>query len=1454
MKITLRTLGQEHDITEYVDRPIPQAKSVGDIFNSATLTIPFIKADELSSELDLSYRIPRMSVVEIEDIEDTRQYYVVKADVDKKNDLEYRHDLELKSPEILLSYRPISDYSVTQPVSEGRVYVNEISKSVDGNRLFTEGDNTLLLAMTTESVSVDDSYIENREIKVAGKYKITFRANMIAEWLQPSNPYGVRYMAIAFKVGGVEIHRHFINDMRPLTSLPDYQDIIYTFTQNIANTGELEVFVIGYTLDDAISLNIKNIKLEIIYEEITQGSIKYLDGEVEKLLNLTAVNVKEFWLDEDTRSRLATVKAFDTQDTETTLYEALNKIANYVKAKVRLRLDFESGRKIVWFEFYDDLAEQEYVEVDNDQVNITSDLNEYTSAFELKNNNILKSNFIRETITLRTDDISQITTENIKIITTYPLDRIKKIEISGKEFKDTSNAVVDLSLIDITNRVVLKDYYDTLDSFDRASDRPLGDTQNNHLWFVRGSNVINGLSFLGNRYEKWIQGDNGNRALYETMACVVQEYLDGLGTSRKLPVKIDGGLDDDLLIVVRIEYYTFSDSSAVIHKDDQLGFEEKILRRLNANDRVNNADMLGAYARQKVNAVGGTKKAISGITNNPNEIPKLASRDNGYRVVSVSKYSYDDEVEFIATLVNHYIYESEYVGIDSDRRLYRVSKDDFVDRVDKSLNMLYLSKDYKGQNNTPFNLEGLVAILTISAGSFVPPRIAYLTYDNKQVSKFIDVNALGNTVEFRVGMENNYSAGFKKVIGELNGEPFIYQTAVPYVDIFGTASELGVEYYAYLDNQSLQNFNDYPQGQVLGSGLLGGFIYGINKDAREKSVLSTQIAIMSNEPEVIVYDGLAKFNRQVLNETRDIKMARLHYVPNRDDKFIDISKTDILVNNTQLKEGYVEFNVMYAGNYAWYDNESKELLLVYENAVTGDNRLYFSGVPYEIGVPNYIPSHIQRLTVGVNYDVESESEYVEVSTLQEQLSVNVNEKWKEVKENYVSVGLGVTVDSSSYYLETKEVKEDLAVKFNKLIKDSFNKYDVNAVVNISDSISGGYVFSEEKKETLLTQNNLGLIDVFSVVLSNKAVIEYEIETEYVATDFVSDDIELSSTVDIYAYENNNIESSLEITDEVVGDYLATATVDENIDIVTEYNGNGILERTATVDLLITESNANNYLISQYLTETTLVGSGLGGAEVHSVVLSNKAIVDYEIESDYVTANYREEMLQTKTSVSNDEYNANDLSGLLLVNEDLLSNYIASSYVEETALVSNDLGMLNVESVVVGVKVDIGEETESEYITVATTVNDLAVGVTYDGFLRQYRRDLTSAVNITHDVVGSYVGATVVENIGVGLTFDNYAEYYIALNDPIITTIVKNICQQITLNIENDNDVKVKVYANNIYLGDINANGNQNYTLAHTLNGNSGVGGTYYVNIKFEYQSSQVTTQYSDTILAMCMPF
>ena len=131
-------------------------------------------------------------------------------------------------------------------------------------------------------------------------------------------------------------------------------------------------------------------------------------------------------------------------------------------------------------------------------------------------------------------------------------------------------------------------------------------------------------------------------------------------------------------------------------------------------------------------------------------------------------------IQFIATEVNEHIFESEYIGIDSDRRLYRVDKSEWVDRVDKSLSVFELSKTSLIKNTNAFNEDYVISIL---ANNYTPrpPLMAHLIFDTKKLTIAVERNAIGNVIEWRVQALDNYNVEYEKIRTTFDNKDFVYQ-------------------------------------------------------------------------------------------------------------------------------------------------------------------------------------------------------------------------------------------------------------------------------------------------------------------------------------------------------------------------------------------------------------------------------------------------------------------------------------------------------------------------------------------------------------------------------------------------------------------------------------------------------------------------------------------------------
>lgn len=903
MEITLQTLGVKHNITEYVHKPINEQTDVN-AFDSAFIEIKLIDKDQLGG-IDLSKRIPRMSLVTI----DEKQYYVIKANVEKKNNNEYSHKLDLIELAYITKLRAIPNISVTQPVEQ--IKLLEVLEETEVSGIFTLPYKISETAQAEASYNItgpsnDFDIIDNNEIKKDGNFIITGTVVLTSD--VPSMVQGtikLHEIWVEIRFGSQVVYRGDIEEMGN-----NYNDNVKTLNVNVqASLSKNTTLNVHYGArnyssvnDKTLEISIDNLVIKYIAEESYFADDVYLDDVVKKVLEL---NHNEITLDSATEERLSSILAFEEIFTDNTVHSVLDRIARYVGAKISV--SYTEHGKMLKFLFFDELSEQTWVDLIHPQEVASADVNEYASSLITKNSNIVKNNFIKENLVLKTKGgVIQITTDNIVIQTTYPIDKIKSVKAYNVNFKGIGTTY---GGVDITHYIVEKEFYNTLDNMANYSNRTQ-DNKNNHLWYERGTNTIEGLSFVGGQFETWAT-TTSNRALYETLAKKLQ----------LTQTLIDKGIEADNDIRFIIEYYEMGEVEAVINKNDVSGFEERIQRKINANERVNNADLLGAFVRNKVNAIGNTRVAVQGY----GDAPLLGSVSNdNYRVTSVSTFKNNGTMMFVATLVKDYIVESEYVGIDSDRRLYIVPKDNVVRRRDVRPFEINLSKDPIDPTFENFDYNIGFILGHLENKKYDKGNYMLITVDEREFAIPFSVTPIGTTLTMTADFLDNYNIGYKKILTTVSDTPVAYQRGVNYTDRFGIAENVEIEItpdYTPNDYNKLpEKDNDNYEYFLLKEN------YRMLKDPREAYSYSLQLIGQSRHPDVIVYDGFAKFSQMVTHD--QIRIAKISYIPNNDDRYIDMTRAEIiLINKVSILSDriFIDDSV---NNYAWYHDKTKELILV----------------------------------------------------------------------------------------------------------------------------------------------------------------------------------------------------------------------------------------------------------------------------------------------------------------------------------------------------------------------------------------------------------------------------------------------------------------------------------------------------------------------------------------------
>ena len=147
----------------------------------------------------------------------------------------------------------------------------------------------------------------------------------------------------------------------------------------------------------------------------------------------------------------------------------------------------------------------------------------------------------------------------------------------------------------------------------------------------------------------------------------------------------------------------------------------------------------GSFVRSKVNSVGGIHCVGEAVT-------KLGSMNGTYRVVTVTKYSYHDMIQFIATEVNEHILKVSISVLTATVDYTELTRGEWVDRVDKSLSVFELSKTSLIKNTNAFNEDYVISILNNYTPR--PPLMAHLIFDTKKTIA-VERNAM-NVIEWRV--------------------------------------------------------------------------------------------------------------------------------------------------------------------------------------------------------------------------------------------------------------------------------------------------------------------------------------------------------------------------------------------------------------------------------------------------------------------------------------------------------------------------------------------------------------------------------------------------------------------------------------------------------------------------------------------------------------------------------
>lgn len=289
------------------------------------------------------------------------------------------------------------------------------------------------------------------------------------------------------------------------------------------------------------------------------------------------------------------------------------------------------------------------------------------------------------------------------------------------------------------------------------------------------------------------------------------------------------------------------------------------------------------------------------------DIPKCGEKIGGDYVAVVEKEYDTPAIKATITTTPNFNKLAEYVGINSNYRLFDVSERQSVNRYihyDESVlisRTKYATSSAMAAAGNAVAQFGAVLNAGLRVSDYPVTACQIQTYNGRNIKgtaeALITVGAgsfaCGNALTFYAAMVDNYGAGYQSSDDySTGGETFKRaQRLVPYSDALGNISQADVAFYAAA---SVDPF-DYPEGTTqptppaLSS---GGYPFDIEKDSREQLSIVYQMHVQAEDESFVIGSLLTSRNPLVTAKPATAPTIGLYYLTenvNMLDDVIDVT-------------------------------------------------------------------------------------------------------------------------------------------------------------------------------------------------------------------------------------------------------------------------------------------------------------------------------------------------------------------------------------------------------------------------------------------------------------------------------------------------------------------------------------------------------------------------------------
>ena len=641
-----------------------------------------------------------------------------------------------------------------------------------------------------------------------------------------------------------------------------------------------------------------------------------------------AIQSPEFSLEPAFEVEYEDILAPEFSFTNCTLFEALAQVGGYIHAIPRLISDTDGTSFYVTF---DKLGGSEQaptmppVVYQDSVININDWCGTIASPAQNLCNTTNEGGSITELaddyITVRAEDGQvEINGDNIIIRTSMPMQKLVKLECGYiSNYADGKTPVGDITAYayEDAEYSVLSSYWGTAYPYSKA-------------WALRwkqGSNVIDGLAFRPQ------QSTSTGSAFANTAILNIINAKCGLAL-KAADFKNNGKWYRQLAFRVTYVPIVTARVQAVKPVASE-GGEIKNTLVYNQGANVAETSFYGEKMRGAIARLGQDVEQRTYDITTYSQMPKVGQILDGKYIATIDA-SYDrTRIRITLTLTKNFNQLSEYIGLNSNYRLYDISEKQSVER-----HIHYADKIYIGSTRQNSSDSTIIQYVDqMLEKTFFP--VLDTTPDIKKVRTvgvlpFSDGNAMldravilpvaafpfGTSLCFNFSFYDNYGAGYQSSNEFEDEANKAAQRLVPYTDVYGEISH--IQFFAKNTGwtPTIDDQKDggkamlYPQFDYKNADRTNAFLKTatglsvnnrggalvINKDSREKIDVTYQVHFVATSDDYVIGPGLAEYCRYVTDRSLSYEeMARVHvlwlnHTINSLNKYVDNDGYDQTIN------------------------------------------------------------------------------------------------------------------------------------------------------------------------------------------------------------------------------------------------------------------------------------------------------------------------------------------------------------------------------------------------------------------------------------------------------------------------------------------------------------------------------------------------------------------------------